>query len=112
MTPQWKNRQLLPGQSPYVLDVNRSSIDQFNLSLHKGDTKIIVESLPEPFIGNPQSARVVLLNLNPGHSEDYAKAHSDKDFRGAMMRDLRHEPPFSRRSHPKLAQMMVEMFVH
>ena len=72
----------LPTQSPYVLDIDRASIDKYN-ALHNNDEKIIVESIPEPFIGNPQSARVVLLNLNPGHSEDDAKAHSDKDFRGA-----------------------------
>jgi hypothetical protein len=42
-------------------------------------------------IGNPQSARVVLLSLNPGHSEDDSKAHSDGDFRKAMMHNLRHE---------------------
>lgn len=81
----------LPAQSPYVLDRDRASIDKYN-TLHNNDKKIIVESVPEPFIGNPQSAKVVLLSLNPGHSEDDAKAHSDADFRGAMMRNLQHEP--------------------
>jgi hypothetical protein len=81
----------LPGQCPFVLDTDRASIEKYN-KLHNNDEKIIVESIPEPFIGNPQSAKVVLLSLNPGHSEDDAKAHSDADFRGAMMRNLRHEP--------------------
>ena len=49
-----------------------------------------MESIPEPFIGNPQSARVVLLNLNPGHSDDDAKAHADPLFGEAMMTNLRH----------------------
>jgi len=80
----------LPGQSPYVLATDGGSIDKYN-KLKKNDHKIIVESIPEPFIGNPRSAKVVLLNLNPGHSEDDAKAHSDPDFRQAMMRNLRHE---------------------
>ena len=40
---------------------------------------------------NPQSAKVVLLSLNPGHSEDDAKAHCDVDFWKAMMHNLRHE---------------------
>jgi hypothetical protein len=82
----------LPAQSPYILDMDRGSIDQYNHSVHDGDEKVIVESIPEPFIGNPQSARVVLLSLNPGHSEEDAKAHSDGDFRKAMMHNLRHEP--------------------
>jgi hypothetical protein len=77
----------LPAQSPYVLDRDLASIDKYN-TLRNNDEKIIVESLPEPFIGNPQSARVVLLNLNPGHSEDDAKAHSDKD--GAFDRSMQH----------------------
>ena len=81
----------LPGQSPYVLDMDRGSIDQYNRSTLNGDVKVVVASIPEPFIGNPQSAKVVLLSLNPGHSEHDAKAHSDADFRGAMMRNLRHE---------------------
>ncbi len=81
----------VPGQSPYVLDMDRNSIDQYNRSVHNVNEKIIVESIPEPFIGNPQTAKVVLLNLNPGHSDDDANAHSDPDFRKAMMSNLRHE---------------------
>jgi hypothetical protein len=77
-------------KGPYVLDIDRASIESYN-TLHKKDKKIIVESIPEPFIGNPKSAKVVLLSLNPGHSEEDAKAYSDGDFRKAMMRNLRHE---------------------
>jgi len=70
--------------------MDEASINKYN-TLHKKDEKIIVESIPEPFIGNPQTAKVVLLSLNPGHSEDDAKAHSDGDFRKAMLHNLRHE---------------------
>lgn len=80
----------LPGQSPFVLATDIGSIDKYN-KLHNNDEKIVVESIPEPFIGNPQSAKVVLLSLNPGHSEEDAKAHSDGNFRKAMMHNLRHE---------------------
>ena len=80
----------LPAQSHYVLDIDRTSIEKYN-TLHRDDEKIIVESIPEPFIGNLQSAKVVLLNLNPGHSDGDAKAHSDTAFREAMMHNLRHE---------------------
>jgi hypothetical protein len=81
----------LPTQSPYILEMDRKAIDQYNQAHHNEDEKVIVGSIPEPFIGNPQSAKVVLLSLNPGHSEDDAKAHSDGDFRKAMMHNLRHE---------------------
>jgi hypothetical protein len=82
----------LPAQSPYVLDIDRASIDQYNRSRFNADQRVVPESIPEPFIGNPRSAKVVLLNLNPGHSEDDANAHADLDFREAMMHNLRHEP--------------------
>jgi hypothetical protein len=71
--------------------MDREAIDQYNRSIRNGDNKVIVESIPEPFIGNPQTANVVLLSLNPGHSEDDAKAYSDSDFRKGMMHNLRHE---------------------
>lgn len=80
----------LPPQSPFILDIDGANIEKYN-SLHKDDEKVIVESIPEPFIGDPRSARVVLLNLNPGHSKDDAKAHADPEFREAMMHNLRHE---------------------
>jgi hypothetical protein len=81
----------LPAESPYILEMDREAIERYNRSVHSEQTRVIVEPIPEPFIGNPQSARVVLLNLNPGHSEDDAKAQSDSAFRNAMMHNLRHE---------------------
>lgn len=81
----------LPTQSPYVLDIDRASIEKYNRSRLNADQKVVPESIPEPFIGDPRSARVVLLNLNPGHSKDDAKAHADPDFRKAMIHNLRHE---------------------
>jgi hypothetical protein len=81
----------LSGQSPYILETDRVAIERYNQSVHDDDKRVIVESVPEPFIGNPTTAKVVLLSLNPGHSEDDAKAHSDNDFRQAMMHNLRHE---------------------
>lgn len=81
----------LPGQAPYVLQSDAATIGRYN-TLHDDDKKIIVDSLPEPFIGNPKSAKVVLLSLNPGHSEEDAKAYANPDFNEAMRRNLRHEP--------------------
>jgi hypothetical protein len=82
----------LPAQSPYILGMDRDSIERYNERRRKDDQKVVVKSIPEPFIGNPQSATVVLLSLNPGHSEDDVKAHTDADFREAMIRNLQHEP--------------------
>jgi len=81
----------LPSTTPYVLEIDREAIDSYNAKT-AGATKINVESIPEPFIGNPASATVILLNLNPGDSPHDPKAHADPDFRAAIIGNLRHEP--------------------
>ena len=63
----WPN--LCPSEGSYVLDEDREFIQQHNDSVG-AEAKIAVRSIPEPFIGDPKSAKVVLLGLNPGHSED------------------------------------------
>lgn len=78
---------------PYMLSVDSEAINRYN-SRHPGDRdrEIKLSVLPEPFIGNPQSATVVLLHLNPGHSSADKRAHSVAPFRNAILRNLRHEP--------------------
>lgn len=88
MENPWLN---LPDEAPFILDVDRESIGRCSKSRHKDRTKLNVGSIPEPFIGNPVSAKLVLLNLNPGDSEGDRMAHNDPEFRGAMIRNLRHE---------------------
>ena len=55
------------------------------------DAKVIEGSIPEPFIGNPLTARVVLLGLNPGHSLEDERNHQNIIFREAMRKNLCHE---------------------
>jgi hypothetical protein len=52
------------------------------------DAKILIDLLPEPFIGNPNTAKVLLLALNPGFQGDAKENikgeyhwHSDERFR-------------------------------
>jgi hypothetical protein len=59
--------------------------------LRDPNKRVILDSIPEPFIGDPASARVALLGLNPGHSKKDRKAHNDPCFRKAMFHNLRHE---------------------
>lgn len=86
--PWWK----LGDKAPFVLGIDRSDIERYNTSVRTPDAKVLTESIPEPFIGNPDSARVVLLSLNPGHSEDDQKWHSNPEFQKAMLNNLRHKP--------------------
>ena len=81
----------LPKSSPYVLEIDRASIDKYNKSLKNPLDRVILENIPEPFIGDPKTATVVLLNLNPGHSKGDHEAHLDPEFSSALRRNLRHE---------------------
>lgn len=76
----------------YILDLDRDEIDRYNKRVRNPDNKVINDSIPEPFIGNPRSARIVLLGLNPGHSEDdKATYRNNADLRSSMFHNLRHE---------------------
>ena len=83
--------KLRPSENSYILEIDREYIRQHNESVRDEKKKVIERSIPEPFIGNLESARVVLLGLNPGHSDDDAKNHSDPEFQKAMFQNLRHE---------------------
>jgi hypothetical protein len=80
----------LPLRNPYILEMDCDSINRYTERVAE-DEKINFRSIPEPFIGNPTSATVILLNLNPGDSPEDAKAHNDPAVRSAMIRNLGHE---------------------
>ena len=56
-------------------------LQKFNRENGNNDSKIIGEILPEPFIGNPEKAKVLLLALNPGFGGREHFWHSDNKFR-------------------------------
>src|SRR5438093_567075 len=59
----------LPAQAPYVLSGDAAALERFNqqaLEIHH----VYLDLLPEPYIGDPRAAAVVLLNLNPGFAEN------------------------------------------
>jgi hypothetical protein len=89
MENPWRN--LCASEGTYILEMDRKYINDYNAAQKKEEVKVIVDSIPEPFIGNPMTARLVLLNLNPGHSRDDKKWHSDVAFQEAMFHNLRHE---------------------
>jgi hypothetical protein len=81
-----------PLGSSYILGVDRAEIEGHNERMRDSTRRVIVKSIPEPFIGSPESARVVLLGLNPGHSEDDQETYrGNTEFRNTMFRNLRHE---------------------
>lgn len=86
-----KNPWILLGKKPpFILDVDREAIENFNRTRRKQSHRIRSESsLPEPFIGDPRTASVILLNLNPGHKPMDQQWHKDKAFRKALTQNLR-----------------------
>jgi hypothetical protein len=81
----------LSREPPYILDVDRNRITLHN-TVAPNDYKIIDHCVPEPFIGNPATAKVVLLLLNPGFNDKTDLAsHSCPDFRTTIFKNLCHE---------------------
>jgi hypothetical protein len=56
--------------APFILNADRTLVEQHNQRCKSNDHLIVSDILPEPFIGSPR-APIWLLNLNPGfHPED------------------------------------------
>jgi hypothetical protein len=80
----------LPVEAPYVLPQDVRVVERFN-SRAKEEHRIIVDLLPEPHIG-VFDAPVVLLNLNPGYSDEDYVVHGRPEFRSALLKTIRGEP--------------------
>jgi len=78
----------------YVLPCDCRGIASLNqrIAAKEESSAINDQSIPEPFIGDPRSATVILLNLNPGDSAEDPNTHRNPQFREALLRNLRHEP--------------------
>ena len=91
----------LPTDAPHVLASDRSIIETFNaryadkhesacrISSCTGCFTVQTQLLPEPFIGDP-SARVYVLNLNPGYSLEDDDWHAEPNYRTAIIDNLSH----------------------
>ncbi|WP_373509802.1 hypothetical protein [Thiocapsa sp.] len=81
----------LPTAAPFVLESERDVVETFNQHNTDPHTRIRLEVLPEPFIGNPE-ASVVVLSLNPGFDSTDLQWHARPDFAASIQANLRHEP--------------------
>lgn len=86
----------LPKRPPYVLPMDRAGVEAHERRLRglgsaaQEKFRLHTELLPTPFLGNP-AAPVVLLNLNPGFSEQDEADYALPAFRRAATRNLTHE---------------------
>jgi hypothetical protein len=62
----WVN---LVKEPPFVLQDDKLILDKY-IHLLKGTAQLRFEAVPMPYIGNPLTAKVLLLALNPGFRED------------------------------------------
>jgi hypothetical protein len=76
------------GSEPHILEIDQARIAQYNRSVSDKRKQVITASIPEPFIGSIRSARLVLLNGNPGHKSEDFHWHSREDFKKAMLDNL------------------------
>jgi hypothetical protein len=83
--------ELQPSEDSFVLQMDRECIQKHNEQSRSEKTKFMVRSIPEPFIGDPNSATVILLGKNPGHRSKDEEDHLDKDFKKAIFDNLHHK---------------------
>jgi hypothetical protein len=84
----WTSLEL--DEPPYVLECDKDFVKRYNQRTHDKH-RIMDKSIPEPFIGNPETARLVLLNLNPGHGPTDEADHKRPAIKAAMLKNLRWE---------------------
>lgn len=78
----------LPLEPPYVLESDVEAVRAFNDGALEPRV-IHLELIPEPFLGVPD-APVVLLNLNPGFTDDDLSWHEDPEFKAQSLANLAH----------------------
>lgn len=78
------DRECLCGDSnEYVLESDKPMIMEFNNDIKEHSDRIILQTPPEPWRGNPLEANLIILSLNPGYdvniNKTVAKLLQDND---------------------------------
>lgn len=77
-------------EEQWLLPEDREAIETFN-GRAKPEHRIQLAAMPEPFIGSPDTARLVFLGLNPGFSPAVPSFHKERAFQDAILKNLRRE---------------------
>jgi hypothetical protein len=80
----------LPRRPPFVLPADRAAVLAFN-GTTTSSTRLRLGLLPTPFLGNPGTARVLVLQLNPGFEDSDTRLNRRHDFVVAARANLRHK---------------------
>ncbi len=90
MTNPWEDIDFSKNP-PYALARELKIINSFNSTCKKPNYIIHLDIIPEPYLGNPITCEILLLNLNPGYSQIDKIYHTEnKDFREASIKNLLH----------------------
>jgi hypothetical protein len=81
----------LPIKPPFVLPADRREVEGYQARVRDPKQRLAVDRLPEPWVGDPSTATVLMLQLNPGYkpAEDDA-LHARDDYRDVVRRSLLH----------------------
>ncbi|MEL6894027.1 MAG: hypothetical protein AAFP84_20730 [Actinomycetota bacterium] len=84
----------LPSAPPWVLPDDRPAIETHHRRHPSGPRYLQVERcLPEPWVGDPRTATVIVLQLNPGYdAAGDDPFHANPVFQRAIIDCLRHQP--------------------
>jgi hypothetical protein len=80
----------LPRRPPFVLPADRAAVLAFNRTT-TSSSRLRLGLLPTPFLGNPRTARVLVLQLNPGFEDSDTRLNHQHDFVVAARANLRHK---------------------
>jgi hypothetical protein len=83
----------LPTDAPFVLPSDREAVTEYQGRVRKPEHRLALDTLPEPWVGNPHTATVVVLQLNPGYKpEEDDPLHARADYLEVVRRSLTHQP--------------------
>lgn len=82
----------LPTELPYVLRDDAEQVREFNTTHDSDDDHYLhVELLPEPYLGDPTNAPVVLLYRNPSFRDGVLSLHQEPAYQDSVRECLLHE---------------------
>ena len=64
---------LYDDNNEYVLEKDKDRIIEFNEDIKEHDDRIVLQTPPEPWRGNPLEANLIILSLNPGYDVNLNK---------------------------------------
>ncbi len=79
----------LPKNLPYELACDKETIKNFNIKASPNH-KLQTQYFPEPYIGNPLTAKIILLNLNPGIDDDNSIHQKSPIYLTNAIKNLAH----------------------